>query len=282
MPELPEVETTLLGLQPHLLHQTIQSITVRQYQLRWPIPKNIHAKTSGHVIQTLSRRGKYLLIGLDNGTLLIHLGMSGRFSLVSPQTPPGKHDHIDIALSNQLLLRYNDPRRFGACLWVEDQDILQHPLLIKLGLEPFDPEFTGSYLYQQARKRTMPIKSFIMNHHIVVGVGNIYATEALFMANLHPNTPAKHISADVMDKLATIIKTLLQQAIQRGGTTLKDFLGTDGRPGYFSLELQAYGRNGLPCVNCETLLIKCSIGQRTSTFCPSCQQTPPENPNKCQ
>ncbi|PJD93065.1 MAG: DNA-formamidopyrimidine glycosylase [Legionella sp.] len=271
MPELPEVETTLLGIKPHLLYQTIQDITVRQYQLRWPIPQDIHLSLQGQKIQSLSRRGKYLLIETTDGTVIIHLGMSGRLSLVAPDTLPGKHDHIDLHLSNALWLRYTDPRRFGAFLWSKTQPIAQHPLLCKLGPEPFDPQFTGDYLWQRAQNRSMAIKTFIMNHHIVVGVGNIYATEALFTTGIHPATPAKFIPAAQMDHLVPVIQDILKRAITQGGTTLKDFLGSDGKPGYFNLKLQVYGRAGLACFHCKTLIQKLNIGQRTSSFCPVCQ-----------
>lgn len=270
MPELPEVETTLLGLKPHLLHQVIQDITVRQYQLRWPIPRDIRDILKGQTIQALTRRGKYLLLATTSGTVIIHLGMSGRLSLVAPDTPSEKHDHIDVYLSNNLWLRYTDPRRFGAFLWTQ-QPISQHPLLCKLGIEPFDPQFTGQYIWQRAQNRSMAIKSFIMNHHIVVGVGNIYATEALFTTGIHPATPAKSVTKQQMDHLVHVIQNILERAIAQGGTTLKDFLGSDGKPGYFNLKLQVYGRTGLPCIQCNTLLQKLNIGQRTSSFCPQCQ-----------
>lgn len=270
MPELPEVETTLLGIKPHILLQTIMDMTLRRHQLRWPIPQDMPERLRGQTILSIARRGKYLLLTTSNGTILIHLGMSGRLSIVPLTTEPGKHDHIDILFA-QHLLRYTDPRRFGAFLWIETSTMLQHPLLSKLGIEPLDPSFDGQYLWQRAQNRSLPIKSFIMDQHIVVGVGNIYVTEALFMTGIHPSIPAKVISLDQMEHLAQVIKKILQIAIQAGGTSLKDFLQIDGKPGYFKLQLQIYGRDGHPCPQCQTRLEKINIGQRTSTYCPVCQ-----------
>lgn len=270
MPELPEVETTILGLRPHVLQQTIVAMTIRQHRLRWPIPTDTPDKICGHIIHSITRRGKYILMATDGGTLLIHLGMSGRLRILPHASAPGKHDHIDLHLE-QHILRYTDPRRFGAWIWIQDQLVLQHPLLIKLGIEPFDPQFDGHYLWQMARNKAVSIKTFIMDQHVVVGVGNIYATEALFTCGLHPSTLAKGISLEKMTQLAQAIRTILNYAIQAGGTSLKDFLQTDGKPGYFTLQLQIYNRAGLPCPQCATVLEKLTIGQRTSTFCPQCQ-----------
>ncbi len=271
MPELPEVETTLLGLKPHVLHQTITAVTIRQHRLRWPIPHDITNYLMGQCIHSIDRRGKYILLTSQNGTILIHLGMSGRLSIVPTATPPGKHDHIDIQINQKQILRYTDPRRFGAFLWITEQPISDHPLLKKLGVEPFDPAFHSNYLWQKAQNKRVAVKSFIMDQHIVVGVGNIYATEALFMTGIHPTTPAKLISAEQMQQLANAIQQILNYAIQAGGTSLKDFLQTDGKPGYFKLQLQIYDRAGLPCPICQTTLEKLIIAQRTSTFCPRCQ-----------
>ncbi len=274
MPELPEVETTLLGIKPHILHQTIVDVTIRQHQLRWLIPQDTASRLKGQNILSIARRGKYIMIATTTGTILIHLGMSGRLSIVPLTTAPAKHDHIDIQLGQHQLLRYTDPRRFGAFLWIDTQPVLQHPLLSKLGLEPFDPNFHGDYLWHKAQNKSVAIKAFIMNQHIVVGVGNIYATEALFMTGIHPSTPAKLISNEQMHNLARAIQTILNYAIQAGGTSLKDFLQADGKPGYFKLQLQIYDRNGLPCPKCQTTIEKLIIGQRTSTFCPICQILP--------
>lgn len=272
MPELPEVETTLRGIRPHVIQQRIDKITIRQHRLRWPIPSDLSARASQQSIQTLSRRGKYLLLHLENGILLIHLGMSGRLCVVSPDHPPQKHDHVDIHFQHHLVLRYTDPRRFGAMLWVEPNQIDTHPLLSRLGVEPFAEAFTGSYLWSLAQKRTLPIKAFIMNQRIVVGVGNIYATEALFMTGIHPLTPVHKICLAQFIELANLIQQLLKHAIQQGGTTLKDFLSADSKPGYFIQELRAYGRAGLPCTQCQEPLHTCVIGQRASAFCTRCQK----------
>lgn len=270
MPELPEVETTILGLRPHAIQQTIVSMTIRQHRLRWPIPTDTPEKLCGQTIQTITRRGKYILMAMQTGTLLIHLGMSGRLRVLPHVTAPGKHDHIDLQLQ-QSVLRYTDPRRFGAWVWIHDLPVLQHPLLKKLGIEPLDPEFDGEYLWQIARNKSVSIKTLIMDQHIVVGVGNIYATEALFISKIHPSTSAKMLSLAQMTTLARAIQTILQYAIQAGGTSLKDFLQADGKPGYFKLQLQIYNRSGLPCPHCTTLLEKLTISQRSSTFCPQCQ-----------
>lgn len=271
MPELPEVETTLLGLKPHVLQQTIIAMMIRHYQLRWPIAPELSTELPGQTIHSISRRGKYILLGMPKGTLVIHLGMSGRCCIASIATAPQKHDHVDIQINAHQILRYTDPRRFGAIVWVPGASPLQHPLLSKLGIEPFDPKFDGDYLWQRAQNRKMGIKSFIMDQHIVVGVGNIYATEALFNTGLHPALPAKLVTKKQMHMLAQTIQTILNQAIQAGGTSLKDFLQTDGKPGYFKQQLQIYDRAGQACPVCKTVLEKLIIGQRTSTFCGKCQ-----------
>lgn len=271
MPELPEVETTILGIRPFVLQQTIVAVTIRQHQLRWPIPETIAQQLIGQMIHTITRRGKYILFHMKNGTLLLHLGMSGRLSIVPIDSLAKKHDHIDLRLNQNHMLRYTDPRRFGAFIWIPGPATLQHPLLCKLGIEPFDPAFNGHYLWHTARKKSMPIKAFIMDQHIVVGVGNIYATEALFQAQLHPRLPAQTISVKQMDRLAQAIQDLLHAAIAVGGTSLKDFLQADGKPGYFKLQLQVYDRHGQPCPNCQTSIEKLNIGQRASAFCPQCQ-----------
>ena len=270
MPELPEFETTLLGIKPYVLQQTIDLVTIRQYQLRWLIPQDTPAQLAGQIINGIKRRGKYILLKTPNGTILIHLGMSGRLSIVPRSTTPGKHDHIDIQFQ-QHVLRYTDPRRFGAFVWISDQPVLDHPLLKKLGIEPFDAHFNGDYLWQKAHNKSVAIKAFIMDQHIVVGVGNIYATEALFMTGIHPTTPAKLIPITLMQRLADAIQTILGYAIQAGGTSLKEFVQADGKPGYFKLQLQIYNRHGQPCPVCKTTLEKLIIGQRASVFCPNCQ-----------
>ncbi|MDF1828173.1 MAG: bifunctional DNA-formamidopyrimidine glycosylase/DNA-(apurinic or apyrimidinic site) lyase [Legionellaceae bacterium] len=272
MPELPEVETVMRGLVPHLNGVIIHDVVVRCPKLRWPIPSDLNTKLNQQTIINLSRRGKYLLMQLSNGTLIIHLGMSGSLRLFSlnPTNPPKAHDHLDLVLSNHMLLRYNDPRRFGAILWTEDNPH-QHKLLKTMGIEPFDINFTGAYLKHLALKRRTPIKSFIMNNKIVVGVGNIYAAEALFLAGIHPLTPSNLLTTQQCDQLASSIKTILSQAISNGGTTLKDFINSEGKPGYFSQKLHVYGRAGLPCTVCQSALESIKLGQRSTVFCATCQ-----------
>ena len=270
MPELPEVETTLRGIHPHIQTQIIDKITVRQHALRWPIPKNLPNLLKGQAILEISRRGKYLLFSTSNGTLIMHLGMSGRLRIITQEIPPQKHDHIDILFHNKKILRYTDPRRFGACLWTS-KDPSQHKLLKNLGPEPLTPEFSGKYLWTKAQKRKVAVKTFIMNSQIVVGVGNIYAAEALFAAGIHPNTPAENISEKTYQLLSAHIKTILKNAIKKGGTTLKDFLNSEGNPGYFSIQLKVYGRGGQPCVICNTPLEQIKLGQRGTVFCIKCQ-----------
>ncbi len=272
MPELPEVETTLRGIEPHICGVSIQYVTVRSRKLRWPIPDDFEHIITQQTVRYLSRRGKYLCLHLDKNTILIHLGMSGRLSIVTDEQPAQRHDHVDISFMNQCTLRYTDPRRFGAIL-LASQDKL-HPLLEDLGLEPLSQKFTADYLLEQAKHRTMAIKPFLMNNKIVVGIGNIYATEALFLAKIHPSMPAKFLTVKQAQNLIPIIKQVLSEAINKGGTTLKDFLNSEGKPGYFAQQLRAYGRKGLPCVICTTPLQSCILGQRTTVFCPTCQSEP--------
>lgn len=270
MPELPEVETTLRGLKPHLENAMIYDIIVRQYQLRWPIPSNIKSKIKQQYIRELSRRGKYLLLHLKMGTMLIHLGMSGSLRIVNDDVPAQKHDHVDIILSNHKIMRYTDPRRFGALL-LTTNDPRKHPLLQSLGVEPLDACFESHYLLKKIKNRCTPIKSFIMNNKIVVGVGNIYASEALFLAGIHPLTPAGNLNEKQCKRLVKSIQQILTAAIKRGGTTLKDFMNSDGKPGYFGQNLKVYGRRGLPCVKCHTILEFIKIGQRSTVLCCNCQ-----------
>lgn len=270
MPELPEVETLLQGLIPHIEGAVIQDVIIRHPQLRWPIPTNLKNYLKGQTINRLSRRGKYLLMAVSTGTVIIHLGMSGSLRILRGDTPPASHDHLDFVLSDHRLLRYNDPRRFGAILWTED-DPLDHPNLRSIGIEPLDMHFTGEYLQQKAQYRRTPIKSLIMNSHVVAGIGNIYAAETLFLAAIHPNMPAGLLSSQQYDQLADAIKQVLGLAIAHGGTTLKDFVNSEGKPGYFSQQLHVYGRAGLPCNVCGTLLENMQLGQRSTVFCSHCQ-----------
>ncbi len=270
MPELPEVETTLSGIRPHLMLQTIKQVVVRHYGLRWPIDRDIHNKLIGHQIEALSRRGKYLLLHLSHGTLIIHLGMSGRLSILDKNTPAQKHDHVDLELDNQKLLRFTDPRRFGAFLWTPDSPDTQ-VLLKHLGPEPLEKTFSGEYLFKRAQNKRLAVKTFIMDQKIVVGVGNIYANEALFLSCIHPSTPANTIILSRYQELAKNIKIILRKAIKQGGTTLKDFLNSEGKPGYFSQSLHVYGRENQPCTHCATKLVAIQITKRATVFCPKCQ-----------
>lgn len=271
MPELPEVETTRSGIEPHIKNQTIVKVIVRQPKLRWPIPASLAKDLPGHSISGVSRRGKYLLLKSKLGTVIIHLGMSGSLRILKTPVPPGKHDHVDFELGSGDILRYTDPRRFGCILW-EVNDLAQHPLLSKLGPEPLLEEFDSSYLHSLSRKRKAPIKTFIMDSHIVVGVGNIYANEALFMAGISPKRAAGAISKARYEKLVVAVKSVLAQAILVGGTTLKDFTNSNGDPGYFKQSLQVYGRGGLPCNNCEKDLSEVRLGQRATVYCSVCQK----------
>lgn len=271
MPELPEVETTLRGIKPHIIDQKITDVIIRHYQLRWPIPADIRERLRDQVVKKIYRRAKYILFEMDNGTFILHLGMSGRVRILSEPVAAGKHDHVDIYFSNQKYLRFTDPRRFGALLWTSE-NAGKHPLLIKIGPEPLSSDFDGQYLWEQARRRKVPVKSFIMNSHVVAGVGNIYAVEALFQAKIKPQKPAGKISLAQYQDLAAAIKIILKNAIEKGGTTLKDFMKSDGTPGYFSIQLQVYGRGGKPCVNCGTKLKATRMGQRSTVYCSVCQK----------
>lgn len=270
MPELPEVETTRRALAPALTHARFKDVTVRHTRLRWPIPQRLAQELKGLTLESIERRAKYLLLHTQAGTLLIHLGMSGHLRLYQELPPPGKHDHVDF-IFDRICLRYTDPRRFGAILWIVD-DVSQHPLLQRLGPEPLTKAFTAKYLWQTAQRHHVALKTFIMNNHIVVGVGNIYASEALFLAGIHPNRPANRLTEAEAQRLVDSIKQVLRKAIQAGGTTLKDFYSGTGTPGYFRHELLVYGREGEPCVQCQTALQKMVLGQRGTVYCPTCQR----------
>lgn len=271
MPELPEVETTLRGIKPHLVGQKVINVTVRHPRLRWPIPSDIKNHLEGQTIRRLYRRGKYLLFEFKHGTMILHLGMSGRLCVLSKPTPAQKHDHVDIHFANHRYLRFTDPRRFGALLWTSE-DPMTHPLLAIIGPEPLSKDFDGDYLYHQSRNRKVSVKSFVMNSAIVAGVGNIYATEALFQAGIHPHLSAGKISREKYQTLATAIKQILKKAIEKGGTTLKDFMKSDGTPGYFRIELKVYGHGGEPCPHCHTKLASTRLGQRSTVYCRKCQR----------
>jgi len=270
MPELPEVETTRRGIQPHLTHQVISQCHIRHPQLRWPIPTSLKETLPHARIQHIHRRAKYLLLLFDHGTLIVHLGMSGRLRMLPKWIKPEKHDHFDLLLENNTCLRYTDPRRFGAILWTAD-DPLQHPLLHKLGPEPLSKQFNGQALYHALSKRHIPIKTGIMDHHVVVGVGNIYANEALFLSGISPLQPCHQVTLAQCFTLAKHIKQVLRQAIAAGGTTLKDFYGVEGNPGWFSQQLQVYQREHQSCLQCATPIKRMSIAQRSTFYCPHCQ-----------
>jgi formamidopyrimidine-DNA glycosylase len=276
MPELPEVETTLRGIRPSLKGRTIHEIVVRNPSLRWPVPDEI-SRAEGRFVRGCRRRAKYLLVDLAGserskpGGLLIHLGMSGSLRVCRADDPPRKHDHFDIVLDTGRCVRFNDPRRFGVLLWW-DAPAEAHPLLSALGPEPLTEPFSGLHLWQKSRGRKGAVKNFIMDGKIVVGVGNIYASEALFMAGIHPTRPAGRVSAQRYEALAAAIKDVLAHAIRRGGTTLRDFLNSEGNPGYFAQELLVYEREGLPCFRCQTPIRRKVIGQRSSYYCVRCQR----------
>ena len=269
MPELPEVETTRRGIAPHLLHQVIRGAVVRQPQLRWPVP-DLAGLLSGHTVQAIERRGKYILLRFAHGALIVHLGMSGSLRVLPAHSPARAHDHVDL-LFGEHCLRLHDPRRFGAMLWAEG-DPLTHPRLRKLGPEPLSDAFCGIHLQRAAAQRRVAIKQLIMDGSVVVGVGNIYASEALFHARIRPQALCRRISRARLDALADAIKVVLARAIERGGTTLRDFVNESGEPGYFAQELFVYGRAGEPCRCCATPIRTLQIGQRASAYCPGCQR----------
>ena len=272
MPELPEVETVRRGLEPYILNRRIQRVVVRDRRLRWPIVRDFEQRLSGRKVKDTQRRSKYLILPLDNGDrLMIHLGMSGRLRVLPQGLAPQAHDHVDLQLDNDHLIRFHDPRRFGAMLLWE-AELPTHPLLEKLGPEPFDPAFSGDYLYARSRGRSTAVKNFIMDGRIVVGAGNIYACEALFHAGIRPGAAAGRITRPRYRKLAETVREVLQRAIRQGGTTLRDFFGADGESGYFQQELFAYGREGKGCRVCGDLIRRKQIGQRSSFFCPHCQR----------
>lgn len=269
MPELPEVETTRRGIAPHLTGKVLTGAVVRQAKLRWPVP-DLATLLSGQRVQSVDRRGKYLLIRTRAGTLIIHLGMSGSLRVLPVSSVARTHDHVDVQFGDHCL-RLHDPRRFGAILWTETDPLL-HPRLRDLGPEPLSDAFNGDYLFDIARKRNIAIKNLLMNGHVVVGVGNIYATEALFAAGIHPQRQSNRVSHARLVRLVDEVKKVLAYAIERGGTTLRDFLNESGQPGYFAQELMVYGRAGEACKQCGGTIKTRQIGQRASAYCPSCQR----------
>jgi len=269
MPELPEVETTRLGLLP-LLNQSVSQVVIRNESLRWPIPQFIVETLPHQKLNALTRRAKYILAHFDQGVLLLHLGMSGRLRLLAQDEPLTKHDHFDILFNDGQVLRLNDPRRFGAVLWAGDAPY-SHKLLSILGPEPLDEVFTGDYLHEQMHTRTSAVKIAIMDSHLVVGVGNIYASESLFRARIHPQSSAKSISLEDCNRLVAAIKSTLQDALAAGGSSLRNFLAADGSPGYFQQAYFVYARTGLPCRVCSSLVKNVRLGQRSTFYCDFCQ-----------
>ncbi|NBB91993.1 MAG: bifunctional DNA-formamidopyrimidine glycosylase/DNA-(apurinic or apyrimidinic site) lyase [Gammaproteobacteria bacterium] len=270
MPELPEVETTRRGLAPLVEGRRIAAIAIRQRQLRWPVPRTVDG-IAGQAVTALERRAKWLVWRLESGSLLWHLGMSGSFRGWEAPPEPGRHDHVDLQIENGHLIRFTDPRRFGALLWGGD-DPLSHPRLAGLGPEPLGDAFDGEWLWRLSRGRRASVKLFIMDAKTVVGVGNIYASEALFAAGIHPRRPAGRISRTRYDLLADTIRRTLSDAIEVGGTSLRDFTVGDGTPGYFGQSLQVYGRAGAACPGCGRAIRREIIGQRSTFFCPDCQR----------
>lgn len=271
MPELPEVETTCRGLRPLVVDRLISTVRIRAPRLRWPVPRQLGQILRGSRICAVDRRAKYLLIGTDVGTLILHLGMSGSLRVVPADNPPGPYDHFEIAFADGTCLRLRDPRRFGCVLWTTE-DPSRHPLLSALGPEPLSTTLSGEYLYARSRGRTTHVKSFIMNANIVAGIGNIYANESLFAAGIHPQRRAGRISLQRYARLAGSIKNTLRRAIRAGGTTLRDFSREDGNPGYFQRQLRVYGREGDPCVRCRTPIRRRIVAQRSTFFCARCQR----------
>lgn len=268
MPELPEVEVSRLGISPHITGQKITFVGVYHQQLRWRVSEQI-STLAGSTIERVERRAKYLLLHTQTGAIILHLGMSGHLRVVEKDTPLKKHDHIELQFANGKSLRLNDARRFGACLWQEKDT--QHSVLAKLGVEPLSEQFDANWLFNCAKNKKVAVKQFIMNNQVVVGVGNIYANESLFKAGIHPQKPAGEVGLAGYQTLAPIIKHTLAAAIEQGGTTLKDFAQSDGKPGYFAQQLLVYGRKGKPCVNCKTPLEEIRLGQRSTVYCPTCQ-----------
>jgi formamidopyrimidine-DNA glycosylase len=270
MPELPEVETTRRGIEPHLAGRRIREVRIREPRLRWPVDPTLAASIEGRTVTGLGRRGKYLLVRFGEPALLIHLGMSGSLRYLDSAAPPGRHDHLDLVVTGGGCIRYNDPRRFGSFHYSDKPD--RHPLLRAIGPEPLGDDFTAEYLTAATRGRKAPIKNLIMNAGIVAGVGNIYANEALYIAGVHPLRAAGRISAVRLERLVDSIRSVLAAAIESGGTTLRDFVGSDGRPGYFRQSLAVYERDEEPCRRCEVPIRRIVLGQRATYYCPRCQR----------
>jgi len=269
MPELPEVETSRRGIEPHIIDTRITRVVIRNRSLRWPVSKTVDRNLTGETITSVTRRAKYLLINTDRGSAILHLGMSGSVFIVDRDTPAGVHDHVDIEFESGKTMRFRDPRRFGSLHWSKTP--LQHKLLKSLGPEPLCDDFDASYLWEKSRGRRVSVKQFIMNAEVVVGVGNIYASEALFLACINPRRAAGRISLQRYEGLVVAIKNVLASAIKAGGTTLRDFYGGDGEAGYFKQQLEAYGREGEPCRRCDAPITAIVQGQRSTYYCKYCQ-----------
>jgi len=270
MPELPEVETTRRGLLPHLGKQIINNIVIRDHRLRWPVTRALPGLLREKMLHDITRRGKYLILHFDNGAILWHLGMSGSLRIVTNEKPK-THDHVDIQFANGNTLRFHDPRRFGSIIWTQNSPE-EHKLLRHLGPEPLSEHFSADYLFNKSRNTRRAIKTWLMDSKVVVGVGNIYANESLFKAGIHPLKAAHKLSRTKYLLLIKEIRSVLTYAIERGGTTLRDFVGGDGKPGYFAQELNVYGRGGAPCPNCGKPLLEKRIGQRSTVYCTNCQK----------
>jgi len=270
VPELPEVETTRRGIEPHTVGRRIVALRLYEPRLRWRVPDDLPALIAGQRILHAKRRAKYLLLELEKGTLLLHLGMSGSLRVLPADTPCLTHDHFDLVLDSGSTLRFNDPRRFGSLHYTREPD--KHPLLAKLAPEPLDPAFNTGYLWRVTRGRRVAIKQLLMNSQLVVGVGNIYASEALFRAKIRPRRPARTLTRLEAGRLVRAVKSVLKMAIRVGGTTLRDYVGADGQPGYFRQKLYVYERHSQPCRTCRTPIRQLTQGQRSTYYCPSCQK----------
>ena len=269
MPELPEVETTRQGIAPHCEGQTIQRVIVRNPSLRWPVPADLAEHLEGKTIRAVERRAKYLFLHLETGSVIVHLGMSGSLRVITDDSPAMTHDHVELVLGNHRRLRFNDPRRFGCWLWTTDWN--RHPLISALGPEPLSEDFNGAWLFRLSRQKQTPVKSFIMDNHVVVGVGNIYASEALFKAGIRPTAPAGKIGRVRLARLVNAIQQILRQAIRQGGTTISDYRGS-GSGGRFQQRLSVYGRAGEPCASCQRPLQSLTMAGRNTFFCAACQK----------
>jgi formamidopyrimidine-DNA glycosylase len=270
MPELPEVETTCRGVAPHVERQKVTAVRIYDRRLRWPVPRDLPRRLIGRTIDRVERRSKYLLFRLGADTLIVHMGMSGSLRVFTAPPPKQAHDHVELEFANGVVLRYRDPRRFGAMLWSPGSSP-QHPLLAALGVEPFAAEFDGAYLYQATRQRRVAIKLVLMDSHVVVGVGNIYASEALFRAGIRPSRAAGRLSRARLSRLVEAVRETLHAAIAKGGSTLRDYVDSRGEPGYFQLDYYAYGRAGEPCRVCGTMIRSVRLGGRSTFYCPNCQ-----------